>query len=1295
MNHRRGFWIAFAVALLTASLFAQSTGGRIIGRVTDPTGAVVPGVKVTLTNDQTGISRTVQTDGSGNYTFVETAVGQYHLDFQQKGFKKTTRQGITVNLNQVVSADIQLEVGAEEQMVEVSAEAPLVETTSTQLGAVVNQRSVSNLPLNARDTYQLLQLQPGVQTQLGGNSDLFYGSGSAGSVSVNGGRGRSNNFSVNGGDANDQFVNLPTVQPSPDSISEFRVLTNTFDAEYGRNSGAVVNVITKSGTNSWHGDVYEFLRNKVLNSKGYFDSVKPDFIQNQFGATFGGPIKKDRTFFFMSYEGRRIKAGKSSDVVAVPTDAERGGDFSAGPAFAGGITDQTVADALNARPGCSSAISTAGGTAPAAGVAWSSVFPNNQIPTACMDPLAVDLLAYVPHENLATGGYQSVVNSLEQQDQFTFRFDHQITLSQEFSAYYYFTDHGLTQPFAFFQQAGANVPGFGNSLGERNQQINLSHTWTINERTVNEFRFTYNREGQRKFQHPQTTSDIHSSCPTLSGANCFGGGLTSGGGAIGIEPGLTANHEGLPFIVVNGGFTIGNNFEGELPQVGNTFQWTDNITRTKGNHTMKFGVDVRRQRFDQFYYYNVNGTYTFDGSTSANAVYSADNYPSYLLGIADNYSQGSGQVEHVRSTSLYLFAQDSWKIKPNVTLNYGLRWELDTPIADISGHVQTFRPGQATTMYPCQLSATNPLAATYGSTDCSPTGPAAALFPLGLVFPGDAGIPPGMTSTYYHSFAPRIGLAYSPGWSSGLLKKLTGGPGKTSIRMGYGMFYNPIEQLVLAQFGAEPPFGGSNYITSPQFNTPFLDQSGTQYPNPYVNGVFNPIPGQPVDWSMFRPLLLFGEFQPHLRSQYSDQYNIGIQREIGKDVVLQIGFVGSQAHRLLMTHDLNAANQATCNGLNQLIPPSGTSTSNLFCGPNSGDGFFFVDPTTPVPAGMNSLVLPYGGPGGGPMTLQLVPGSTVGATAPNGITLVGLRPYSSPLCQPLSAGGVGCPADGLPVFSNIYAQDTIGNSNYNSLQVSVEKRFSHGLQLQGAYTWSKSIDQGSSFEDILNPMNFAATRSLSLFDVRHRFVLSYYWELPVPHYEGAKSKLLNGWATSGIVSVQSGFPIRIYSLSDNELQSSTFDFIAAGEPDQLAPFVTQDPHHGGCALGTGPTALVGTGGPIPCQPVSNLYFDPNIFTDGPAGTGDLTIDPTLLGRYGTAPRTICCGPGLSNLDMAIHKNTPITERVSMQFRAEFFNALNHTQFFNPDGNITDGANFGRIVRARDPRLIQFAMKIIF
>src|SRR5580698_8789138 len=315
--------------LVPSPLLAQSTGGRMLGRVSDPSGAVVANVKVTATNEATGVTRDTNTNDSGDYVFPEMPVGVYTLSFELAGFKKDLRHGVTLELNQVVTLNMTMQIGQTQEVVDVTSEAPLVDTASTQLGAVVDDRTVSQLPLNSRDTYQFLQLQPGVMSTVGSSNSIVYGSDSPGAVSVNGGRGRSNNFSVNGGDANDLFVNLPTVQPTPDSIQEFRVITNTFDAEYGRNSGSVVNVVTKSGTNQFHGNMYEFFRNKVLNANYYcltaaegLGCEKPQFNQNQFGGTFGGPIKKGRTFFFASYEGRRIRQGIPSPAVTVPSSQD-------------------------------------------------------------------------------------------------------------------------------------------------------------------------------------------------------------------------------------------------------------------------------------------------------------------------------------------------------------------------------------------------------------------------------------------------------------------------------------------------------------------------------------------------------------------------------------------------------------------------------------------------------------------------------------------------------------------------------------------------------------------------------------------------------------------------------------------------------------------------------------------------------------------------------------------------------------------------------------------------------------
>ena len=1250
--------LIFALSLVAPSVSAQSTGGRIRGTVTDPSGGAAVGAKVTLLNEANGSTRESEAGATGEYIFLEVPVGSYEIDVTLQGFKKYVRKGVVLNLNEVLTLDLALQLGGTSETVEVTGAPPLVDTTSTQLGAVVNERTVSQLPLAQRDTYQLLSLQPGVQSQLG--VDNVYGSDRAGVVSVNGGRGRDNNFTVNGGDGNDQFANLPAIQPSPDSIEEFRVLTNTFDAEYGRNSGAVVNVVTKSGTNNWHGNVYEFFRNQALNAKGFFDSSKLDYLQNQFGATFGGPIKKDKTFFFVTYEGNRLRKGTSSDTVTVPTGAERAGDFSAGSTFAGVLEN---ANLLNDRPGC---LTSLGLSAPLAdGTPYSSIFANNQIPAECMDPTAVDLMKqFVPPANRPDGTWQGVPLGHERGNQFTVKIDQELTKNQHLTGYYYLTQHFLAKPFARFQAGGANLPGFGDLTDERIQQLNIGHTWTIGSTAVNEARFTFFREGQGTFLHPQHTALIQDSCTSVI-TNCFSDPTNPD---LGIHPNLGASREGVPFISISGGFSIGNNFEGELPQAGNTYQISDSYGKVVGKHSLKFGGDVRIQQFNQRLYFNVNGSfYDYGSGTNTNdPLYSIPTpqgdvqelFPNYLLGLGDNYIQGSAQDELVRSKSLYLFGQDSWKLSSSLTLNYGLRWELNTPLADSGQKVQTFRPGKVSAIYPCELSATSianfqnfaPFNLPGGPTpDCANTG----TIPTGLVVPGDTGIPNGLTQTYYKAFAPRIGLAWSPNAKSGVFGKLFGGPGRTSIRTGFGIFYNPVEQLVLEQFSAEPPFGGSSSFFDVMFNTPFLYQDGVSTaPNPF-DGILNPPRGQTVDWARFRPILLYGQAAPNMRAQYAEQYNLTIQRELMKDMVFQVAYVGRQAHRLLATQELDPGNAQTCLDLNATL---GAGT----CGPYSADNAYFIPEDTVIPA--QGLHLPYGP--NGPTT---IPGGTV--VGPDGITLVGLRPYSSPNCDPMT--GTGCPQDGVPVFSNIFQQGTISSSAYNALQASLEKRFSRGLQFNFAYTFGKSIDFASTFESLLDPYNPKRGRSLSLFDARHRFVFSYYWELPVPKYDGFKGKVFNGWAVSGITTAQSGFPIRITSQDDNELQAS-FDFETPGQPNLIAPFRTLDPRGPG-----------------------NLGFDTTSFYN--CNSIDCPGDPNAVqaGTIGNAPRTICCGPGAFNTELAVLKNISFGERYRLQFRGEIFNLFNHTQFSQPDGNFSDGGDFGSVKHTRDPRLVQFALKLYF
>jgi hypothetical protein len=1313
--------VIFAQALFLGAPFAgaQSTGGRIRGTVMDNSGGAIAGAKVTLINEATHATRDVEAGASGEYIFIEVPVGTYEINALSTGFKKYVRKGIALNLNEVLGVDITLQVGAAVDTVEVTGAPPVVDTSSSQLGAVVNERSSTQLPLNQRDVYQLLQLQPGVQSQLG--NDTFYGSDKAGVVTVNGGRGRANNYTVNGGDGNDLFANLPAIEPSPDSIEEFKVISNSFDAEYGRNSGAVVNVVTKSGTNNIHGSVYEFFRNDVLNTHPFtfIESPKPAFKQNQFGGTLGGPIKKDKTFFFASYEGRRIVQGIVSQQVTVPTATDLAGDFSSGvppglSAFSGSLVDPTVASLLLDRCGSSlnanqqlllndvingtlpPPLSTP--TTPAQGIPYNnrsfpqfSLFPTNTIPTECFDHVAKNLLQYVPGAGGTSNQVTTVPKKRDRGDQFQIKVDHLFNNNQKTAIYYYFDDDNTVDPFAKFQAEGAPLGNFPGDYATRTQQINVTHTSTIGATAVNEFRFSYFREGQLKFDTPTRTNAITDSCKSAPGfadasAFCFNGTTDSAtlnaicaAGAVsikdcGIHSGLGPKIEGVPYVQLNGGFSIGNNFGGQLPQIGNTFQFSDNYSKIIGNHNFKFGGDVRYQKFDQLLYFDVNGQIVFNSDSnicpppadpnqpttcspiSGDDLGAVSPYPDYFLGLASDMAQGSAQHELVRSKALYLFAQDSWKIKPNLTLNYGVRWELNTPMSDIGHKVQTFRPGERSAIYPCSLDPNNPLFATFGGGEAGCD--AAGVTPIGLVFPGDKTVPSGLTNTYYKSFAPRLGLNWSPGARDGWLAKLTGGPSKTSISMGYGMFYNPIEQLVLEQFSAEPPFGGSNFIPTPFLQAPYIEQNGTIAPNPFT-GILNPPRNQAMDWSRFLGSIYFGQFPANMRTQYSDQYNLTIKRELPGNILLQVAYVGAQGHRLLATYELNPGNPTTCNDL---------AAQGQGCGPFGEDSVYsFKLQLQPG----QTFHLPYVASSSAPPNVAVpnVPCAIVNPApgcvltpASNGqqITLVGIRPYSSPLCNPLS--GTGCPTQGTPVFSGIFSEDTIAHSNYNSLQVLFEKRFSHGLQFQASYTFSKSLDNASSFESALNPLNFNSTYGLSNYDARHRFVFNYVWDLPIPKFNGFKGQVLNGWEVSGILSFQSGFPIRITSQADIEQLDTTFDFEAPGQPNLTGPFKTHNPRKDG------------------------FVFDPGLFTN----------DTVAPGTIGNAPRSICCGPGINNTDMSISKQTKIGERVQMEFRADIFNVWNHAQFYSVDGNISNlGGTFGQPLHIRDPRLLQFALKFHF
>ena len=1212
---------------LALSAWGQNTA-EVRGKVTDNSRQPVVSAFVIVTAQDTSLMRAATTDDAGTFEFAALPIGSYQLQVKADGFVAFEATSVRASIGQVIDLDIVLSQKHDLPSPPQTATTPMVEAGNAQLGVVMGDLEVTELPLKSRDTFDLLQLQPGVQGTLG--ADLFFGNDKPGVVSVNGGRSRSNNSNVNGGTANDQMVNSPSIEPSPDSISEFRVISHNYEAALGRNSGSVLNVITRSGTSGFHGSVYEFLRNNLLNAKGYFDPATPDFKQNEFGATLGGPFRRDKTFFFSSYESRRVRQGISSDPVSVPTTAERTGDFSAGPAFSGALNSSTVAQALSARSGCAGAVQAHGGAPIAAGSTYAAIFPGNAIPSECFDPTALDLLnQFVPLATPGTDTFRAAPDARVQQDQFTFRLDHNFTSQQQLSLYYYFENGYDGEPFSRFLASGANLPGFGNETESRFQQLNLSDVWNRTAKTTNEVRLVYYRNGQVKLLSPARTNLVQDSCVVVPASQCFSSPSNPN---LGITPGYGASFEGVPFVSLAGGFAFGNNQAGNFSQTGNVYQVFDTYSRILGRHTATFGGDIRNQRMHQVYFYDVSGGFSFYGG-GPNDVGFSSLIPNYLLGLPDSYSQGSANSVDVRTTQFDLFAQDAWRLKTNFTLTYGLRWEWNTPQADAGSQIQAFRPGQATGVFPCVLSSSDPVLGLIGSSDCSPQGPGRSVFPLGMVFAGDPGVPAGLTNNYLRSFAPRLGLAWSPGWSDGWLAKASGGPGRSSVRMGWGLFYDSYEEL-LENFVAQPPFGGSTSISNVFFNTPFLGQDGSITPNPF-HGFLDPEPGSPVDFALFRPIFLYGNFPRTLRSQYSAHYHLTVHRELTRDTLWQFGYVGSQGHRLLATLDQNYGTPQTCLDLNQ-IP-------GMSCGPFGADSAYSI-PANAVPPGA-ILHLPYGS------------APTVTGPNANPITLVGLRKDSSPLCEPIT--GAGCPPDGIPVFGSIFGQMPVANSSYNSFQSLVKQRLSHGVLFLVSYTWSRSIDNASSFENAVNPIDPQKSRFLSLFDARHRLVASQYWRVPDWGISNWTRHLTNGWAVSSILTLQSGFPIRLTSSSDEELMSS-FDFESPGEPSQIAPLRRLHPQKSG-----------------------DYYFDPSSFTEAP------------LGQIGNAPRTICCGPGTAHLDFAVHKLIDLRDGPRLEFRTEFFNLFNHTQFLNPVGNISDGTAFGQVNRAQDPRLIQLALRFTF
>ncbi len=673
----RPLMLAILLALLSAGTAMAQVYGGIRGTVSDATGAVMPDVKVTATNTATGIVKTVTTAADGSYEFLQlSAPAPYKVTAERAGFKRYEAAGISLGLTQIYVQNITLEVGPLTQVVTVEAAAVQVETTSIQRGATLTGTQIVDMPLNGRNWITLQQTMPGVVAAADGR----------GNYATNGSQPDQNSYLVNGIDSNDLPLNTPLVIPSPDAIAEVTMVTNTINPEYGRNSGAIMNAVTKSGSNEFHGSGFEFFRDTGLNARNFFQPKSIIFHQHQFGGTIGGPIRKDHSFFFFSYQGTRNRSPQAGGTTTVFTQDQRNGSF---PDIASSDVPSPYA------------MTGEDGTVHPAGTPYSTLFPNGNIPSANFDPLAVSLLdEFVPLPNSGTE-YDFNPTSKRVTDQYLARVDHNFSSKDSlWGSWLWQRDPTLVDlPFT-----GANLPGFPE-VDQRHLQ-NYSLTWnhTFGAGTLNEARIGYTRFNYGAVL-PVNVLDPKSE------------GFT---GITVQDPTMSS----WPVIAVTGYFTLGFSTNGPQPRLDQTYQVDDNFTRISGRHTLKLGFDMRRFQVYNPFANSLSGNYGFGGT----GVYSTgDPGADFLLGIPDTYGQGGGDIINARGQEYYFYFQDQFKFRKNLTLTYGTGWQVDTPTVDIyhSNHAMTaFRPGQQSTVF--------------------------ANAPAGYLFQGDAGVNATGTTKYGH-----------------------------------------------------------------------------------------------------------------------------------------------------------------------------------------------------------------------------------------------------------------------------------------------------------------------------------------------------------------------------------------------------------------------------------------------------------------------------------------------------------------------------------------------------------------
>jgi hypothetical protein len=1181
--NKLGFLVLFGTFLFLGPTWAQDPTGRIAGTVTDPGGAAVPDAKVTITNLKTGITSTAGTDKEGFYQVLALPIGTYRVTIDHDGFRKMVFDNQLLQINQTLRVDARLEIGTRSEVIQVEAQASVIETSSPTIEQSITGRALTDAPLNGRNVLDLALTQPGVTPH---NADDT----SQGTYNIAGGRSDSVTFLLNGGSNNDLLGNGVVFNPNPDTVAEFRVLKSDYTAEYGRNGGGVVSVVTKSGTNEWHGSAFDFARNDAFDANLFFNKnnasqllPRPILKRHQFGGTFGGPITiphvvrgKDRFFFFFGYEGDRQNQSETSSNVTSFTPAQLGGDFSNGQAVgtcgtATSAEDKNVAAFLQAHTSFQSD-------------------PNKRA-CAIIDPTKFNAVSQkynaaglIPTGSAVDGSLNSQAPARFKYNQYSLRTDFDFTQKDRLSV-----TLGRQTQSQVRNYVQADVNGFPNTYGRNTYFAGISYNRTFSNNMLNEFRFNTQRVNR--------LNGIPAA--KLPGAAALGVGITPDNPAA-----------GPPIINFDTGLSLGFSPNGPTLEIDNLFSYSDVLSWSRGHHNWKFGGGFANAQNNTVYDYYVAGYLNFQG---LNGIGSGNSFADFLMGLPHDYFQSPAAPSNVRTKFSHAFAQDEWRVAKKLTLTLGVRYEYSSPKLDTKGRSFSLIPGLQSTVF--------------------------TKAPVSLVFPGDPNTPKGTNFPDKTNFAPRIGFAWDPL-----------GDGKTSIRTGFGMFYDVLKGEDSLQFNGQPPFFAISAFGFASSGGP--EKSVCLPPNDCLGapfaavGVTNAFPSKPPDPNVdfgaagFLPYNSGGSIfyvDPHLKTPYTYQYNVSVQREIARNTLIEIGYLGSSSHGLTTLVDAN---------------PTVLGTYDR--------------------------------------KLNLLPGNV-----------------SCPLAAASCAAGFTSLAASAE-FKNLT------KASYNGLEVSFQKQVSDTkyfgrTYFQLGYTFAHSIDNTSGFRNrnstvpAYQPNLFRAS---SDFDIKHRITFTGGWDLPFDHmWSSGPKRLLGGWSLYPVFSWRTGFPRDIYSSVSTSSNLNPGPS-GAGDPllvyaNLIGPIQMYDPH-------TVQTL------PAPCTPgtlTGNFYFNPASFCTNQNGndpavlctaptagwfpTDNQAVNCPSLRTYGTLPRNSIRGPGRTNLDLSFAKVTPLYgERLKLEIRGDFFNIFNHAEWNDPSTNIVS-SHFGQITSTAPQRIIQLAARISF